>query len=288
MKQRLFLLLVPSVALFVLSGCMGAIFYDVATEEIDAPDVIPQEGTTLSLDITYDPDASTRFQPAEVYRRYRSHVLIDGWEYSYGLGAQASIPIMANDTHSPVTIIVEGAKALDYKDYPSAWDDWHELYRGTQAALGETEKTKYKGLENQSLGVKLGDKTYKFEFMDSGASKVFKRLLMGREITLPISISNSIWLSPFDMSDEQNEFLKLVYSSAPKDFRFWNGSLTVGGLYLYSSTLDLVIQDGQKVGFDYGTLLATVCKEDLKALKKLYTPWKAPELFEMTLSLIAN
>ncbi|MBR5904900.1 MAG: hypothetical protein IKZ51_00410 [Bacteroidales bacterium] len=275
-------------ALFALSGCMGANFYDVATEEVDAPDVIPQEGTTLSLDITYEPDASTRFQPATVLQPYRYHVLIDGWEYSYGLGAQAQIPIMANDTHAPVTIIVEGAKALEYKVFPSAWDDWHELYRGTQGALGETEQSKYKGLEGLSLGVKLGNKTYKFEFVDSGASEVFKRLLMGREITLPISISNSIGLSPFDMSDGQKEFLNLVCSSAPKDFRFWNGSLTVGGLYLYSSTMDLVIQDGQKVGFDYGTLLATVCKEDLKALKKLYTPWKAPELFEMTLSLISN
>jgi len=286
MKKLFFVF--PLAALYMLSGCMGASFYDVATEEVDAPGLIPQEGTTLSLDITYEPDASTRFQPATVLRPYRYHVLIDGWEYSYGIGAQAQIPIMANDTHAPVTIIVEGAKALEYKVFPSAWDDWHELYRGTQEALGETEESKYKGLDGLSLGVKLGDKTYKFEFVDSGASEVFKRLLMGHEITLPISINNSIQILDYDLSDEQKEFLNLVCSSAPKDLRFWNGSLTVGGLYLYSYTLDLVIQDGQKVGVDYGTLLATVCKEDLKDLKKLYTPWKAPDLFEMTLSLIAN
>ena len=281
------LLFIHSVALFALSGCIGPYYLDVATEEVDAPNVIPQEGTTLSLDITYE-DITTRFTPIEVYRRYRYYVLIDGWEYSYGFGSQVSITIMANDTHSPVSVIVEGAKALDYSDNPSTWDDWHELYRGTQEALEETEESKYKGLEGLSLGVKLGDKTYKFEFQDSGASEVFKRLLMGREITFPISISKSIKILDYDLSGEPKEFLNLVYSTVPKDFSSWSGSLTVGGLYLYSSTMDLVIQNGQKVGTGYRTLLATVCKEDYKALKKLYTPWKEPELFEITLSLIAD
>ena len=295
MKQSL-VVIISLVCSIVISGCMGAIYYDVAEEEIDAPELIPQEGTTLSLEISYEPDLSTRFQPGEESRRYRYHVLIDGWEYSYGISfgnyqtsSRVSIPIMANDTHFPVSVIVEGAKALDYKSIPSVWDDWHIIYRGTQEALEGTEESKYTGLEGLYLGVRIGDKTYKFEFQDSGASEVFKRLLMGREITLPIS-TNYFISFPYshNPSDEVKDFLTLLESSVPEDHREWNESLIVGGFYLSAyGMMIIVLQEGHKLN-GYNSLLATVCKEDLKALKKLSSPWHAPEHFELTLSLVAG
>ena len=49
----------------------------------------------------------------------------------------------------------------------------------------------------------------------------------------------------------------------------------------------IVLQEGHKLN-GYNSLLATVCKEDLKALKKLSSPWHAPEHFELTLSLVAG
>ncbi|MCR5326025.1 MAG: hypothetical protein K6E37_04650 [Bacteroidales bacterium] len=69
---------------------------------------IAQQGTLLSLDVTYKFDFYTRFQPGRDYRVYRYRVLIDGWEYSTGAvkseSQKVSIPIMANDTHVAVTI----------------------------------------------------------------------------------------------------------------------------------------------------------------------------------------
>ena len=141
--------------------------------------VIPQEGAALEVELSYEFDYYTKFEPGRQFKQYRYRVYINDRQYCYGVTAdesqRVSIPIMENDSHTPATIVVEGAKALDYNVNPEQWDTWHELYRGTQECLPESESLKYPDFEDWRLIVRIDGKDYPFVLYDTGAGEVLKR-----------------------------------------------------------------------------------------------------------------
>ena len=277
-RQRLSRLILLSIAfeelLFFLGGCIGTEYYDVASDEITSPDgvteVIPQAGTVLTLDIEYKYEFYTRFEPGRDYRVYRYHVLIDGKEYSRGIvnngNVSASIPIIANDTHSPATVVVEGSKALDYSDYPSYWDTWHELYRSTQEFLPAAESPRYAGLAGARLGMTIDGKTYTFDIQDSGSGEAFKRILKDRSVSLQIYIDNSIGIYPEGEEDARRfwtQIREMVPANCDTEGIIWKA----GGIYLEDGNLYVCLKSGKEKS--YATLLGFIADSDLKALKSL-------------------
>lgn len=268
--QPLFVVILVSL---LLSGCWGWVeYYDVVAEEVKVPegigDVIPQEGATLTLDLTYEFVPATKFQPGRDYKHYRYRALIDGWEYCCGAVfseyQKAVIPIMANDTHSPVSIVVEGSVALDYEETPKEWGEWHELYRGTQECLPAGEPSKYDKLADARLCVVIDGKTYHFDIDNTGSGLVFKRLLAGQVLSVSAEISDSIW--PWL---EDNGFRRQILDCFPPHYGQFNGKYLAGGVYITSEgSLHICLRDKQAYG--YNTCLGTVVKDDLKALKILY------------------
>ena len=261
--------------LFLLTGCLA--YLDIVSDEVTAPDgitdVIPQEGTTLYLNLKYAQDHSTRTSMAYDSKVYRYRVFINDREYSQGvvkrvepLPDSPSIPIMANDTHIPATIVVEGSKALDYSDFPTAWEDWHELYRGTQECLPDSEAPKYTGLFNAKLGVTISNNTYTFEISDSGAGEVFKRMLMGQTVSLPINISTSIWINRTKEDGKSfcNRMKELLPANCNAELSEWKP----GGIYFVNGDFYIYLDSRKK--HSYATYLGSVSDFDLKAIKALY------------------
>ena len=71
-RHIIYLLIVAALA----TGCWGWVeYFDVAADEIKVPegisDVIPQEGTTLTIDLTYEYVPKTKFEPGEDWKQYR-------------------------------------------------------------------------------------------------------------------------------------------------------------------------------------------------------------------------
>lgn len=259
-------------------------YYDIDTDEILTPEgiseVIPKEGTTLSLDVTYKYDYYTKFEPGYEFRIYRYHVLINDWEYSSGIVwteyQKVSIPIMANDTHSPVTIVVEGARAMDYSDYPSAWDSWHQLYHGTQECLPESESTRFAGLDEAKLKMEINGQSFSFEVEESGSGIAFKRLMsdLGR-ITIPVTIDTFIHLWNFP---EQ------IAQTVPVNQDATGSEWKAGNIYLNEGCPYICLKD-KKVQCSYPTLLGRVASKDLKALKALYPGWQRQDQTDITFYL---
>ena len=273
--SRLILLLMAFAGLLIfLGGCMGMEYYDVATEEISSAegitDAIPQAGTVLTLDIEYKYEFYTRFEPGRDYRVYRYHVLIDGNEYSRGIvnngNVSASIPIIANDTHSPATVVVEGSKALDYSDYPSYWDTWHELYRSTQECLPAAESPSYADLAGARLGMTIDGKTYTFDIQDSGSGEAFKRVLKDRNVSLQIYIDNSIGIYP-EGEEDARRFWTQVREMVPANCDTEGIVWKAGGIYLEGGNLYVCLKSGKDKS--YSTLIGFISDGDLKALKSL-------------------
>lgn len=270
----------------LVAGC-GTEYYDVDTEVLNTPegvtDVIPQEGTTLSVALTYRFDYYTRFEPGYDYKQYRYRVLIDGWTYGYGVVTSeyeiATIPIMANDTHLPAKIVVEGARALEYKDNPEEWDTWHQLYSGIQECLPASEKPKFDALKGARLKVTIDGGSFLFDIKDSGAGEAFKRLIAGREITVPVYVDDSIWIG-----DDPESFRTEAAESIPPDYGRANDRHKAGEIHLEKNGwLSICLKDREITGYD--TLLGTVRSEDLKPLKSLYPGRHRQEQMTMTLSL---
>lgn len=264
MAKKLFLIL-----LVILCCSCGTEYYDVDTEEITPPEgignTIPQQGALLSLDVTYHYDYYTRFEPGRDYRVYRYRVCIDDWEYSTGVVLseyqKVSIPIMANDTHSTVSVVVEGSKAMDYSDYPKSWDAWHELYRGTQEALQGSEEAEYSGLDGSRLLLEINGKTFRFDIDPSGSGIAFKRLMSGLgRVTIPAIIDSFIDLWEFPVQ---------IFQTVPANQDTTGSDWKAGTIYLNEGTLSICLQD-KKNQYCYPTVLGRVVKEDLKALKSLY------------------
>ncbi|MCR5017496.1 MAG: hypothetical protein K6A64_01710 [Bacteroidales bacterium] len=261
-------------------------YYDVDTDEIYTPEgvgeVIPQEGTTLSLDVTYEYDYYTKFEPGYEFRVYRYHVLVNDWEYSSGVvwteNQKVSIPIMANDTHTPATIVVEGAKAMDYSDYPSSWDSWHQLYQGTQESLPESESPRFAGLEDAKLKMEISGKTFSFDIEDSGSGIAFKRIMSSLgQISVPVTIETFITISPWD-------FPVQIAQTVPVNQDATGAEWKAGNIYFEGGDLYICLKD-KKVQFLYPTLIGHVAGKDLKALKALYPGWQRQDQADITLYL---
>lgn len=273
----------------LLSGCWGWVeYFDVVEEKLQTPegvtDVLPQEGATLSLDLTYEYVPQTKFEPGCDYKMYRYRVLVDGWEYCYGVTNSdyqtVTIPIMANDTHSPVSIVVEGSKALDYEDNPKGWEAWHELYSGTQECLAAGESPAYDRLEDKQLQVTIDGKSFLFDIRDTGAGQVFKRLMSGRTVTLPVCLDDFIFIyeDPDGFEKELSEKVPPCFGQSGYKHKAGEIKLEKNGLF------EICLKDRETFGYD--TILGAVRPEDLKALKKLHPSKYGQVRTTMTLSLL--
>lgn len=279
-------------SLLLLSSCWDWVeYYDVATDELIVPegitDVIPQEGTTLAIDLTYEYVPKTKFEPGYDYRQYRYRVLINGWEYCYGVTDQdyydyydVTIPIMANDTHSPASIIVEGSKALDYEENPKEWDAWHELYNGTQECLRASENPKYDNLKDKQLKITIDGKSFLFDIRDTGAGQAFKRLLSDRDVTLSVNLDNFIFVR-----GDTGNFQKELCENVPPCFGEAHYKHKAGEVSLEKNgKLYICLKDRETYGYD--TILGSVRPEDLKAFKKLYPGYHNQVQTTLTMSLV--
>ena len=80
----------------LLSGCLGTEYYDVATDEIITPEghtnVIPQEGAALEIELTYEFEYYTKFEPGRRFKQYRYRVYINDRPYCYGEWRTIPIP----------------------------------------------------------------------------------------------------------------------------------------------------------------------------------------------------
>lgn len=122
------------VIVLLLSGCWGWVeYFDVTADEIKLPkgitDVIPQEGTALAIDLTYEYVPKTKFEPGEDWKQYRFRALVDGREYCYGVISgeieAARIPIMANDT------IIGSVRPEDLKAFKALYPGYHNQEQAT-------------------------------------------------------------------------------------------------------------------------------------------------------------
>ena len=269
-------------------GCMGTEYYDVTSSEVKPPEgidnVIPQVGASLEVELDYEFDFYTRFQPGQRYKQYRYRVLLNDWEYCYGVVSyeyeKVVIPIMENDSYSPASVVVEGAKALEYKDNPESWDSWHELYRGTQECLPGSSGPKYTDLADKRVIVRIEGKDYPFVLEDTGAGQVLKRLLAGRRVTLPISMENN-YIYPLDYD---NSFVKELRSSAPPWYGTANARQKAGKMYIGpDGLLHICLNDHTIIGYD--SEIGHCVDDYLKDLKKLYPGWHSYKQAEMTIFL---
>ena len=287
MKWHFSLLL--ALSFFLFNSCWDWVeYYDVTGDELKVPDgiadVIPQEGTTLAIDLTYEYVPKTKFEPGYDYKQYRYRVLIDGWEYCYGVTDQdyydVTIPIMANDTHTPASIVVEGSKALDYEENPKEWDAWHELYNGTQECLRASENPKYDNLKDKQLKVTIDGKSFFFDIRDTGAGQAFKRLMSDRTVTLSVNLDNFVFVH-----DDPKNFLKEFGENVPPCFGKAHYKHKVGELSLEKNgSLHICLKDIETFGYD--TILGSVRPEDIKAFKKLYPGYHNQVQATLTMSLV--
>lgn len=259
--------------LLLLTGCHPW-YLDVFSAEVTTPeetgDIIPQEGTILCLNLTFARDTSTRTSIEEIHKVYRYRVFINDREYCRGMtasdfGKYTNIPIMANDTHIPATIVVEGSKALDYSDYPTSWENWHEIYRGTQACLSESEEPRYDGLVDAKLGVTIGNDTFTFDFSDSGAGEVFKRIMMGQTLSFQVTINSCIRIAR--NTEEGKRFCEQMERAIPANSSTELSEWKVGGVY-FSRVFDIYLDPRKKQSNE--TCLGIVSDSDLNALSALY------------------
>jgi len=269
----------------VLASCLGTEYYDVASEKLSADElvqqqgIIPQEGTVLTLDLTHEYEYYTRFQPGREAKKYRYRVLIDGHLYCqdvlYMFDPSVSIPIMANDSYSLKSIVVEGAKALEYGDEPD-WEDWHELYSAAQEAMGTGQPLKYSGLMGSSLQIELEGKTLNLDFEENGSAEVFRRILSERQGCYISSSSNvSDTFAYIDYHREETDeglLITEMWDRVPQNTVY--SKFLAGTLYYSDWSLLLSLHDynygGLCGGKSYLTPIATVRKEDMKTLRSLY------------------
>jgi len=283
-------LLIVLLSTLLLSGCWGWVeYFDVVADEIKVPegvtDVIPQEGTTLALNLTYEYVPRTKFEPGEDWKQYRYRVLIDGWEYCYGVTDEdnydVTIPIMANDSHSPASIVVEGSKAHDYEENPKEWEDWHELYCGTQECLPESETPKYDNLKDKQLKVTIDGKSFLFDIRDTGAGQAFKRLMSDRTVNLSICLDDFLFVH-----EDAEGFERKLGNIIPPSFGKACYKHKVGEIRLEKNGwFGICLKEKEIYGYD--TILGTVCPEDLKAFKKLYPGYHNQVQTTMTMSLVS-
>lgn len=271
--------------MLALYSCMGTEYFDVASAELESPEetagIIPQEGTTLTLNLDYKFDYYTKFRPGEARKPYRYLVLIDGWEYCYGVTVTwgtVSIPIMANDTHKPAFVVVLGSKAWEYEESTTDWDSYHELYSGTQECLPATETPRYAYLKDKYLQVKLDGRVFRFSLRDSGACQVLKRILADGPFSVPAEYG--YYLRP----NGENEISTRLWKSIPPS----DGSLTrylkAGEIYLDASNEPLICLKDKEIGIGI-TIIGSVFPEDMDALKALFPGRNRYKEATMTLSL---
>jgi len=249
-------------------------YYGIAGEEILVPqgetDMIPQEGTILTLNLSYEIDSVvTRFtfdpDYVDYYQYYRYRVFIDDWYYcgrTIKRDTKVSIPIMANDSYSPVTVRVEGSRSTNYEG--TEWADWHEIYRGIQNPLAETEELEYSCLEDLHLTIKMIDTEFTFNLIDSGAAQVFKRLLKDRKYQILASVPssrNEIKGHSTSTGSSFDYFISRVKSLVPVDDSNYEGKDKAGALFVNGSTIRIALTDGHT-----GTYIGSVVETQLEDL----------------------
>ena len=257
-------------------------YYDIAGEEILVPhgetDMIPQEGTILTLNLSYEIDSVvTRFtydpDYIDYYQYYRYRVFFDDWYYcgrTIKRETKVSIPIMANDSYSPVTVRVEGARSTNYEG--TEWADWHEIYRGIQDPLAETEELEYSCLEDLHLTIKMIDTEFTFNLIDSGAAQVLKRLLKDRKYLILASVpSSKNEIRGYSTSPSFDFFISRLKTLVPVDTRNYEGKDKAGALFVNGSSIVITLTDTEN---HTGTFVGSVVEaqlEDLRSFLQTHT-----------------
>lgn len=262
-------------------------YVDIVGEEVLLPqgetDMIPQEGTTLSLNLSYELVPFTRFQkdyPYYFYQYYRFRVFINDWQYCYRLiheeerhdlfqgDKTVSVPIMANDSHSPATVRVEASRCRDYEG--TEWEEWHAIYSGIQEPLAETEELAFSGLEGKQLAIQIIDTEFTFDLVDSGPAMILKRLLKDSKYQLPAHVPY-----PYEdiqgYSDASDEYLtSSLKALVPQDDRDYEGKNKAGGLYLNNGVIRIALKNGRTDGIFIGSIAETEL-EDLLSFRQTHT-----------------
>jgi hypothetical protein len=264
------------IAVLLMVGCTSPYRWEPTREEVVPLDsvegILPQEGTVLTLDLSYV--FLTKFQSIVYTLPYRYRVFINDQIYSYGVVTHStdsplSIPLMANDGYTRNKIVVEGSEALDYisskenETKPVDWSDWHELYRGEQECLQVDQVQKYASLKDSRMSLEIDGKHLTLDFAHNNTAEAFKRYLSKKVIHADV-ITTTV-MRP-DRSKEQ-ELLSRLKSSIPDNHTDeWKS----GTLYFANGEFFLIL-DEEWCGADYTykSIVGTVVTKDLSILKTL-------------------
>ena len=174
-----------------LISCIPVHYYDMQAGEVhvdsDEMGFLPQQGTEITIDINYIHEkVCTKTTPGYCKKLFRYRVLLDGELYSYGIEGMGdsffdiTIPLMANDSYTTKSVVVEGSSSTEYNT-ESNWKDWEVLFEGTQDCLKENEPLHYSGLDNKRLRVDIDTTILYFDFIPGYSSEAFKRFLFDND-----------------------------------------------------------------------------------------------------------
>lgn len=170
-----------------LVSCIPTFYYDLQPGEVyvdsNEEGLLPQQGTGITIDIKHILEKkTTKTTPGYSAKLFRYRVFLDGELYSYGInGADEGagdiiIPLIANDSYTTKSVIVEGSGSREYFS-ESSWKNWEVLFEGTQDCLKENEPLRYSGLENKRLRVDIDSTVLYYDFIPGYSAEAFKRFL---------------------------------------------------------------------------------------------------------------
>ena len=174
-----------------LTSCIPTYYYDLQPGEVyvdsNEEGLLPQQGTEITIDIKHILEKkTTKTTPGYSAKIFRYRVLLDGELYSYGINGtnegagDVIIPLIANDSYTTKSVIVEGSSSTEYSTEGS-WKNWEVLFEGTQDCLKENDPLRYSGLENKRLRVDIDSTILFYDFIPGYSAEAFKRFLFDND-----------------------------------------------------------------------------------------------------------
>lgn len=263
--------LLYSCASVVLVSCIPTYYYDLQPCEVyvdsNEEGLLPQHGTEITIDIKLILEKkTTKTMPGYSAKFFRYRVLLDGELYSYGIegteegAGDVVIPLIANDSYTTKSVVIEGSGSTEYSTEGS-WNNWEVLFEGTQDCLKENEPLRYSGLENKKLRVDIDSTILYYDFIPGYSAEAFKRFLYDNDtITGECDMSGNeirIWFGYTSPSLSN----KIPRNSVSGDIK--KGSIGIDGYYSY------LLMDNKKWYYSEFTSIGTIEDNSYGNLQRL-------------------
>ena len=274
-KNLIRALVVAVVILSMATSCRHRKFslrVESVNVELNEMGMIPQAGTTIEIYMACDEDELPATKAVDIWyplKKYRYRVFLDGELYSYGICGDMGphynnilIPIIANESYRPKSILVEGAKATAYNS-DIYWNKWETLFEGTQDCHGEGEPLRYTGLENKRLKVNIDGSVLYYQLNSGFSAEAFKRIMSDvGELECECSLTGH------DISSKNSDELIELFSGIPHNevVGIREGAFGAKDFLGYSNSLIFSAQDSWE---GYITPIGMIIDESKPALHSL-------------------